>query len=279
MKNTGKLHVNLIALDLDDTLLNDERKISDRNVEVLKRCAQRGIYVVLCSGRAEDGIKPFVSRLNIAALESGKYVIAINGCSIFDMHKRIQIYKKTVSGEVLFEAHKIAVEEGFETEVYSDGKVFYSKETDWTLRDVRMCGLNGEEAPDFEKFLLENQNSFFKMLIPGEPEKIQELQKKLKASLGEKAVIFTSKPYFLEILPPDCGKGEAIEWLSSFIGIDHSTTLAFGDSMNDESMIEKCGYGVAMVNGNEHIKNIADFVTEKTNNDDGVADFIEKYIL
>ena len=61
--------------------------------------------------------------------------------------------------------------------------------------------------------------------------------------------------------------------------IDHSTTLAFGDSMNDESMIEKCGYGVAMVNGNEHIKNIADFVTEKTNNDDGVADFIEKYIL
>ena len=96
MKNAGKLHVNLIALDLDDTLLNDERKISDRNVEVLKRCAQRGIYVVLCSGRAEDGIKPFVSRLNIAALESGKYVIAINGCSIFDMHKRIQIYKKTV---------------------------------------------------------------------------------------------------------------------------------------------------------------------------------------
>lgn len=279
MKNTGKLHVNLIALDLDDTLLNDERKISDRNVEVLKRCAQRGIYVVLCSGRAEDGIKPFVSRLNIAALESGKYVIAINGCSIFDMHKRIQIYKKTVSGEVLLEAHKIAVEEGFETEVYSDGKVFYSKETDWTLRDVRMCGLNGEEAPDFEKFLLENQNSFFKMLIPGEPEKIQKLQKKLKASLGEKAVIFTSKPYFLEILPPDCGKGEAIEWLSSFIGIDHSTTLAFGDSMNDESMIEKCGYGVAMVNGNEHIKNIADFVTEKTNNDDGVADFIEKHIL
>lgn len=279
MKNTGKLHVNLIAFDLDDTLLNDERKISDRNAEILKRCAQRGIYVVLCSGRAEDGIKPFVSRLNIAALESGKYVIAINGCSIFDMHKRIQIYKKTVSGEVLFEAHKIAVEEGFETEVYSDGKVFYSKETDWTLRDVRMCGLNGEEAPDFEKFLLENQNSFFKMLIPGEPEKIQELQKKLKASLGEKAVIFTSKPYFLEILPPDCGKGEAIEWLSSFIGIDHGTTLAFGDSMNDESMIEKCGYGVAMVNGNEHIKSIADFVTEKTNNDDGVADFIEKYIL
>ena len=274
-----KLKVNLIALDLDDTLLNDEREISDKNVEVLRRCAQRGIYVVLCSGRAEDGIKPFVSRLNIAALESGKYVIAINGCSIFDMHQRLQIYKKTVSPEILLKAHKIARQEGFETEVYSAGKVFYSRETPWTLRDVNMCGLQGEEAFNFENFLTENQNSFFKMLIPGEPEKIQQLQEKIKLALGEKAVVFTSKPYFLEILPPKCGKGEAIQWLASFLGIDWKTTLAFGDSMNDESMIEKCGYGVAMVNGNPYIKKSADFVTDKTNNEDGVADFIEKYIL
>lgn len=274
-----KLKVNLIALDLDDTLLNDGRAISDRNTEILRRCAQRGIYVVLCSGRAEDGIKPFVSRLNIAALESGKYVIAINGCSIFDMHRRLQIYKKTVSPEILLQAHKIARQEGFETEVYSEGKVFYSRETEWTLRDVRMCGLDGEEACDFEKFLTDSRNSFFKMLIPGEPEKIQQLQKKIKAALGEKAVVFTSKPYFLEILPPNCGKGEAIEWLASFLGIDKKTTMAFGDSMNDESMIEKCGYGVAMANGNPYIKKIADFVTDKTNNEDGVADFIEKYVL
>lgn len=274
-----KLKVNLIALDLDDTLLNDERAVSDRNTEILRRCAQRGIYVVLCSGRAEDGIKPFVSRLNIAALESGKYVIAINGCSIFDMHRRLQIYKKTVSPEILLQAHKIARQEGFETEVYSEGKVFYSRETEWTLRDVRMCGLDGEEACDFENFLADSRNSFFKMLIPGEPEKIQQLQKKIKAALGEKAVVFTSKPYFLEILPPNCGKGEAIEWLASFLGIDKKTTMAFGDSMNDESMIEKCGYGVAMANGNSYIKKIADFVTDKTNNEDGVADFIEKYVL
>ncbi len=271
-----KLKVNLIALDLDDTLLNDERQISDKNVEVLRRCAQRGIYVVLCSGRAEDGIKPFVSRLNIASLESGKFVIAINGCSIFDMHKRLQVFKKTVKPEILLKAHKIAQSEGFETEVYSENIVYYSRATDWTLRDVKMCGLKGEEAADYEKLL---QKDFYKMLIPGEPEKIQILQKKLRAELGEDAVIFTSKPYFLEILPPRCGKGESILWLSSYIGIDPATTLAFGDSMNDESMITKCGYGVAMKNGNEQIKKIARFVTDKTNNEDGVADFIEKMIL
>lgn len=273
---TEKLKVNLIALDLDDTLLNDEREISDKNVEVLRRCAQRGIYVVLCSGRAEDGIKPFVSRLNIAALESGKYVISINGCSIFDMHKRLQIYKKTVLPEILHYAHKAAKSMGFESEVYSDDTVFYSKETEWTLRDVQMCGLKGKEAEDYDKLIDQN---FYKMLIPGEPEKLQVLQEKLKSELGSKAVIFTSKPYFLEILPPDCGKGEAIEWLARYIGIAPETTMGFGDSMNDESMIRKCGFGVAMKNGNEQIKKLADFVTDKTNNEDGVADFLEKRVL
>ena len=271
-----KLKVNLMAFDLDDTLLNDERKISDRNVEVLRRCAQRGIYVVLCSGRAEDGIKPFVSRLNIAALETGKYVISINGCSIFDMHRRLQIYKKTVQSEILHYVHSEAKKMGFETEVYSEDTVFYSKETEWTLRDVTMCGLKGKESENYDELL---NKDFYKMLIPGEPEKLLVLQEKLKADLGGKAVIFTSKPYFLEILPPGCGKGESILWLSKYIGIDAGTTMAFGDSMNDESMITKCGYGVAMKNGNEQIKKLAGFVTEKTNNEDGVADFIEKWVL
>ncbi len=194
-----KLKVNLMAFDLDDTLLNDERKISDRNVAVLRRCAQRGIYVVLCSGRAEAGIRPFVSRLNIAALEAGRYVISINGCSIFDMHNRLQIYKKTVQPEILHYVHSEAKKMGFETEVYSGDTVFYSKKTDWTLRDVIMCGLKGEEAENYDELL---NNDFYKMLVPGDPEKLLVFQKKLKAELGDKVVIFTSKPYFLEILPP-----------------------------------------------------------------------------
>ena len=81
-----KLPVNLIALDLDDTLLNDDRQITDLNVKALRECVQKGIYVVLCSGRAEDAILPFVRRLEIAGKEHGRFLIAINGCSIFDLH-------------------------------------------------------------------------------------------------------------------------------------------------------------------------------------------------
>ena len=74
-----KFDVKLVALDLDDTLLDRNALISDENVAALRECARRGIYVVLCSGRLEAGIVPFVRRLEIAGTEAGRYVIAING--------------------------------------------------------------------------------------------------------------------------------------------------------------------------------------------------------
>lgn len=271
------LDVRLIALDLDDTLLDSNRKISDKNVQVLQECARRGIYVVLCSGRAEDGILPFVRRLDIAGSEFGKFIIAINGCSVFDMHERKQIYTCSVDSSILLKVNSEAEKMGLRSEVYSPDTIFYAEETPWTRKDVDMCGLKGKVIDDYETFLTEKK--FPKMLVPGEPETLQVLQKKLKEELGDSAVIFTSKPFFLEILPPNCGKGESINWLADYIGIPRSSTMGFGDSMNDESMIVKCGYGVCMSNGIDYIKNAADFITEKDNDSSGVGDFIEKYVL
>ena len=96
-----KLDVKLIALDLDDTLLDDNRQISDENVKALQECASRGIYVVLCSGRAEDAILPFVRRLEIAGTKAGRFIVAINGCSIFDLHERKQIFCQKVQPDIL----------------------------------------------------------------------------------------------------------------------------------------------------------------------------------
>lgn len=279
MKNklpNKKLDVKLIALDLDDTLLNDNREIPENTILALRKCAEKGIYVVLCSGRAEDGILPFIRKLEIAGTQAGKFLIAINGCSVFDLHSRTQIYKKIVPTEVLLHCDDEAEKMGLDSEIYTPDTIFYAKETKWTRLDVDLCHLKGEVAKDYKKLL---EKGSCKMLIPGEPEKLIILQEKLKKDLGEKAVIFTSKPYFLEILPPNCGKGEAISWLANHIGIDIKNCMGFGDSMNDESMIKLCGYGIAMENGLDYIKNIADFVTEKDNNHGGVGDFIEKYVL
>lgn len=272
-----KLDAKLIALDLDDTLLNADALIDDYNVETLRRAAEKGIYVVLCSGRAEDGILPFVRRLDIAGKQAGRFLIAINGCSVYDMHLRQQIYMRSVDKSVLLEADAEAEKMGLRSEVYSPDTIFYREETSWTRKDVDLCHVKGKVVENYTDFLREGQ--FPKMLIPGEPEALQVLQAKLKALMGDKAVIFISKPYFLEILPLNCGKGEAVLWLARHIGIDPAQTMCFGDSMNDEDMIVKCGYGVAMCNGLDYIKNVADFVTEKDNSSSGVGDFISKYVL
>lgn len=272
-----KLDVRLIALDLDDTLLDSQRKISDKNVAVLKECARRGIYVVLCSGRAEDGILPYVRRLDIAGTQAGRYLIAINGCSVFDLHAREQIYCRSVEADVLLRADEEAEKAGFRSEVYSPDTIFYREETKWTRLDVDLCGLKGKVVENYREFL--SSKPFPKMLIPGEAEQLVPLQEKLKSMFGESAVIFTSKPYFLEVLPPNCGKGEAIKWLASRLNIPVECTMGFGDSMNDENMIRECGYGVVMKNGLEQMKKIAAFVTDKTNDESGVGDFIEKYVL
>ena len=271
-----KLDVKLIALDLDDTLLNDDREITDLTVQALRDCAQKGIYVVLCSGRAEDAILPFVRRLQIAGLEAGRFLIAINGCSVFDLHKRQNIFCKKVEPEVLLRTNELAEAEGLRSEVYTPDTIYYREATKWTKLDVDLCGLKGVAVDDYEKFLL---TGFTKMLVPGEPEQLLELQKTLRAEFKERAVIFTSKPYFLEILPPDCGKGEAVSFLANALNIPMEKTMGFGDSMNDESLIRMCGYGVAMCNGLEPIKNIADFVTQYDNNHDGVGRFLQEAVL
>ncbi|MBR1913190.1 MAG: HAD family phosphatase [Treponema sp.] len=274
---SNRLPVKLIALDLDDTLLNGNAQISDENVNVLRRAASLGIYVVLCSGRAEDAILPFVRRMDIAGLKAGRYLIAINGCSIFDLHTRTQIFCQNVASDILCKADAEGEKMGLRSEVYSPDTIYYREATKWTKLDVDLCGLKGVAVKDYESFL--QKGAFPKMLIPGEPETLLVLQDTLKALFGTKAVIFTSKPYFLEVLPPNCGKGEAIRWLAEHIGIPMNQTMGFGDSMNDESMIRLCGYGVAMKNGLKYIQDIATFVTEKDNNESGVADFIQKYVL
>lgn len=271
-----KLPVNLIALDLDDTLLNDDRQITDLNVKALRECVQKGIYVVLCSGRAEDAILPFVRRLEIAGKEHGRFLIAINGCSIFDLHKRQNIFCKKVEPEILKRANQITEDFGLRSEVYTPDTIYYREATKWTKLDVDLCGLKGEAVEDYDNFL---NRGFTKMLVPGEPEQLLELQKILRNEFGTRAVIFTSKPYFLEILPPDCGKGEAVSWLANELHIPIEQTMGFGDSMNDESLIRMTGHGVAMSNGLDYIKTIADYVTEYNNNNDGVGWFLYKHLI
>lgn len=271
-----KLDVKLIALDLDDTLLTSECKISERTVHALQKASENGIFVVLCSGRAENGILPYIRTLNIAGSQEGRFLIAFNGATIFDLHKRLPIYTNKVDTDILKFVYSEAKKRDMPSVVYESSTIFSWQDSDWARMDARLCNLKFGIVDDFEKFL---EKGFPKILVPSEPEKVQELKSFLDKELQDRADVFVSKPFFLEVMSKNVGKGQAILRLSDFLHIPHEKTLAFGDSMNDESMIRLCGYGVAMKNGLEYIKDVADFITEADNNNDGIACFLEKFVL
>jgi hydroxymethylpyrimidine pyrophosphatase-like HAD family hydrolase len=119
----------------------------------------------------------------------------------------------------------------------------------------------------------------YKLLIPGDPMLLSPLETILRTYLGKDTTLFTSKPYFLEILPPETNKGTALARVAEALNISAGETMAIGDSMNDEAMIRWAGQGVVMANGDERVKGIADLVTDHSNDDEGVSEVIDKYIL
>ncbi|QTQ12976.1 HAD family phosphatase [Treponema parvum] len=271
-----KLEPKLIALDLDDTLLTEDLLITQRTKNCLKKAAEKGIYIVLCSGRVENSVLRYAKQLDLSGTEEGRYVVCLNGAVVYDVHKNKSIYSRKVSGEILVSVYDEVKKYNLTPNVYEDSTVVTPIDNEWTRRDASLCKLPMKIIPEFEKVL---QKGSAKMMVSGPPEILPEVQRELKELLGKKAVIFTSKPYFLEIMPPECGKGEALLWLIQKLNIPQKSLMAFGDSMNDETMIRKAPMSVAMLNGLEYIKDLAAFVTQKNNNEDGVADFLESYVL
>lgn len=271
-----KLNVKVIAFDLDDTLLNHDLKISPKTVSAIQKAAEKGIYIVLCSGRAENAILPYVRALDIAGTQQGRYLIGINGASVLDLHMRLPIYSHTLASDILKYVYHEAKKRGMAAVVYDPSTIYAGEDSAWARKDAEMCGLHFKKVDDYEAFL---DSPRPKMLVPAEPERISEWQPQLQKELEGRADVFISKPFFLEVMPNGVGKGQAVLWLADYLGIPREQTMAFGDSMNDESMIVQCGYGVAMCNGLEYIKDKADFVTRKSNDEDGIADFLESFVL
>ncbi len=270
------LDVKLIAFDLDDTLLTDAKNISPDTISAIRQCARRGIYIVLCSGRVENGILPFVRVLDIAGTQAGRYIIAINGSHIFDLHTRLPVFEQNLDGNTLKEVFHFVRDFDMGCHVCDSDTVYADRDTEWTRKDAVLCGIKFECVRDFDLFL---EKGHPKMLIPAPPEQVQKVLPLLREKFKGRADFFTSKPFFLEVMPHNCGKGQTILKLAELLKISADQTMAFGDSFNDETMLKAVHYGVAMKNGAEEIQKIARFVTRKSNNEDGIADFLREWVI
>ena len=268
------MNFKMIVTDLDDTLLNKEGQISKRNKEALYRAQEKGIVVVPVSGRSHYGMRQVADVLRLK--EHNGYLISFNGARIFDYAKEEELFSSNVSsadGELLY---RLAMEHGAKLQTYRGNQIIVTGANKYTEYEA---GLTGMEVVCTEDFCTEIQTfPTVKYVMTEEPERLREIAEKILPEIPKRLNVSFTKPFFLEFFDSETDKGTSVRKLAGYLGIQREEILAFGDSYNDISMIEKAGFGVAMANAVEDAKRAADYVAG-TNEEDGLAAVVEEYCL
>lgn len=265
----------LIALDLDDTLLRSDLTISKRTKNALKKAISRGVVVVIATGRVPNALRNYVKILGLNKKEG--YLICSNGTQVLDSRTGEPVDEARLVPKAALAAFDLVDAEDFCAQIYDGKHIIVSRRNEFSDADEKLTGMKQIVPENFRSFLVERGAN--KLVIPADPMLLRPLEQILRNVMGDEITLFTSKPYYLEILPPDCDKGSALAKVAAKLGIDKDDVMAFGDSMNDEAMIRWAGCGVAMCNGDDRIKPIARLVTEKSNDEDGIALVVERYVL
>lgn len=262
--------IKLLAVDLDDTLLDKSSQVSPRCREAIKKAVEKGVTVTVATGRMYAAALPFARQLELDVP-----IITYNGALI----------KSSLSGEVFFEQaldQAVAAdvltlfrERGWYIQVYV-GDQFYIAEPNERSRAYEE--LTKVKAIPVGEDLYSMSEHVLKMLSLANENEIQEISRVIQDKFKGKVFAPISRPTYLEIVHPSINKGRSLDFLASRLGITRNEVMAIGDSNNDLDMIEYAGLGVAMGNALPHVKAAANAVT-LANDEDGVADAIYKYIL
>ena len=271
--------IQLIAFDLDGTVLDSLKRLSGRNRAALKACAEKGIVLVPATGRAAAGISPA-----IRDIPGVRYGITTNGGTITDLKTGEILDRQTISCEKALRLMKVISRYHAMYDPYINGRgitqpEFYDHMDEFGLtpviqemvRATRDVVLNIQDYVKQTGAEVEKINIYLADLKDREP-----LQRELEQ---EEGLSITSSLYNnLEVNDAKATKGQALKRLADYLNIPMEAVMAFGDGGNDLSMIQAAGTGVAMANGLETVKAAADYIT-LDNDQDGVADAIEKLIL
>ena len=275
----------LIALDLDGTLLSDDKDISEADAEALTCFAQAGGMVVLASGRMTDNIHPFYDRLGFDGPTIG--------------------YNGALAREPRSQGGKVIVETGLPAR-YADELIDYTKRERFHLNYYLDEKLYARDDPDLRRYaeIYSNQTGAVYHFVPclarfkgSEPAKLiivtdptaaasqpnprhrDELYQYWWRRWGSEVTVMRTNPEYLEFYNIHTSKGAALKAVAEHYGIPRQLTLAFGDNFNDAAMLEWAGCGVAVANAQADVKALVDWVSPFTNNESAVADAIRRLVL
>jgi Cof subfamily protein (haloacid dehalogenase superfamily) len=265
----------LVAIDIDGTLMNDRKEITKEVNDAIQAAKAKGVKVVICTGRPIVGVQSIIEELKLN--DEDDYVITFNGALVQNTHTYDVETQITLKYENLKELYELSVKlesplHYFDTEnLYTPNKEI----SPYTIHEAHINQIPLHYRPIDE---VPEDMTIPKVMFIDEPERLNTHIGKIPEEFWDKYTFVKSTPFFLEILDPSAGKGNAVKQLAEKLGIKREEVICIGDGENDLSMIEYAGCGVAMANAESIVKEAAQFHT-LSNNENGVAHAIEKLVL
>lgn len=266
----------MIAIDLDGTLLNDQKQIPKENIVAIQKATEAGLKIVLCTGRPSSGTKPYFDQLGLTKEE---FLILNNGCSTYNSpnwelrHAKTLDLSDVASLEALSqpfpdvyltltgEKDYLVLEETVPELVQADGDLVFTRVKATDLRQLEQSG-----------------QVIFQAMYMGEKEALDRFELLARDQLAQSYSVVRSQETILEIMPKGVTKAYALKALANDLSISPQEVMAIGDAPNDIEMLQYAGLGVAMGNAEETIKVLADKVS-LTNNQAGVAHAIYQFAM
>lgn len=262
----------MLVLDMDDTLLTDDHKISSINKEALLKAQQLGVYVVLASGRPTPAMIAYAEELQLAQFNS--YILAYNGAVIMSMCDNRILFEQSLTKEEIHKLHDFSIAHKVDIITYIDGHIISESTSPYIDFEVRITGMPFKKVETFKSAV---NASAIKCILLEEPAYLKKVETLLKSEMPDKSVA-TSKPFFLEVTHYGIDKAESLKRLIQQLDIKQEEIIAVGNAGNDLSMVEFAGLGIWVDNVTPELRHKADFVVA-SNNNHGVAEVVERFIL
>ncbi len=266
--------IKLIALDMDGTLLNDKKEISEANYASIIAAKQAGVKVVLASGRPLQGLQSHLQHLGLTGKDD--FVVSYNGSLVQRVGCGEVLHKTSLKGSDAKMMLKISQQLGVYIHAFSVKQGLITHEHNhWTDIEAR---LNSIEATLVDFNTLDDDEDIIKVMMVADEKQLTPAIKNLPDHLKQQYTVVQSAPFFLELLHPTSNKGIAIEKLTRLLDLSPEQVMCVGDAENDHAMLKFAGLSVVMENADDATKALADHIT-KSNLQDGVAAAIYEKVL
>jgi len=269
--------IKLVCLDVDGTLIDNNLHIPQCNIDEIKRARSKGVIIAITSGRMSLSTRYFMDQIGI-----GGAVSSLGGGMLEDENDRI-IEEYTLDAEICRKVNQLANDNGMTLYAYRHYN-WYADRTKadpyWLESEKRLTNVAGTIVNDLQKEVLDKFNPNKFLVMHRDPQRVKEFTAYLGKELPDRSRIniFLSGPTYIEVVPPQAHKGNAVRGLCRYYNIPKENVMVCGDYYNDVFMFREAGVSVAAANAPDEVKKAATYVTEADNTQGVVAEAIRVFI-